>query len=166
MAAIMCLGPLAGADDKPQTKVKDPALERARREVRMLDDIYKTSIVLITTHYVRDENDLPAGSAFKALFEAVEEKGWHQVRLLDASGEPVNDENEPAAGFEQRAVKQLLAGKAAYDEVVTEGDKRFLNAATAIPVVMDKCILCHENYRSAPKGQAIGALRYKVPVLD
>ena len=27
-------------------------IERARREVRLLDDIYKTAIVLITTHYV------------------------------------------------------------------------------------------------------------------
>ena len=57
---------------KPET---DAAVERARREVRMLDDIYKTSIVLITTHYVHDDDDLPAGAAFKALFAGVKEKG-------------------------------------------------------------------------------------------
>ena len=49
---------------------KDPAVERARREVRMLDDIYKTAIVLVTENYVHDDTDLAAGSAFKALFEA------------------------------------------------------------------------------------------------
>ena len=54
----------------------------------MLDDIYKTAVVLITTHYVKDENDLPAGTAAKALFAAIEKKGWHQVKLLDVSGEP------------------------------------------------------------------------------
>lgn len=144
----------------------DPAVERARREVRMLDDIYKTSVVLITTHYVDDKNSLPAGSAFRALFAAVKEKGWHEVRLLDATGEPYNDENLPKEGFEQRAVKELLSGKASYDEVVTEGEKRFLLAATSIPVVMDKCIMCHENYRNVAKGKAIGALGYKVPVLE
>lgn len=145
---------------------KDPAVERARREVKMLDDIYKTSIVLITTHYVHDDNDLPAGSAFKALFSAVEEKGWHKVRLLDATGEPYEEANLPKTAFEKKAIKQLLNGKAVYDEVIEKDGKRFLAAATAIPVVMDKCIMCHENYRNVPKGKAIGALGYQIPILD
>lgn len=153
-----------GAAAKPDKA--DPAVERARREVRMLDDIYKTAIVLITTHYVEDDNDLPAGSAFKALFSAVKEKGWHEVRLLDATGEPYEPGNSPKAGFEKKAIGELLKGKPVYEEVVTEDGKRFLKSATAIPVVMDKCIICHENYRNVPKGQAIGALGYKVPILD
>ena len=128
--------------------------------------VYKTSVVLITTHYVDDKNSLPAGSAFRALFAAVKEKGWHEVRLLDATGQPYNDENLPKEGFEKRAISEILSGKASYDEVVTEGEKRFLLAATAIPVVMDKCVMCHENYRDVAKGKAIGALGYKVPVLE
>ena len=83
---------------------KDPAVERARREVRLLDDIYKTSIVLITTHYVDGKDSLPAGSAFKALFETVAKKGWHEVRLLDATGDPYEPNNEPKEGFEKRAI--------------------------------------------------------------
>ncbi len=144
----------------------EPSVERARREVRMLDDIYKTAIVLITEHYVKANSDLAAGSAFKALFEAVEKKGWHSVRLVDATGEPYSEGNSPKDGFEKKAIKELLAGKSSVDEVITEGDKRFLLTATAIPVVMEKCIMCHENYRNVPKGQAIGALSYKVPVLE
>ena len=142
------------------------ALERTRREVRMLDDIYKTSIVLITTHYVDGKDSLPAGSAFKALFEAVKKKGWHEVRLLDATGDPYEPNNAPKEGFEKRAIAKLLAGQPAYDEVVTEEGKQYLLAATAIPVVMDKCTLCHENYKGLPAGKAIGALGYKVPILD
>ncbi len=141
-------------------------VERARREVRMLDDIYKTSIVLITTHYVDGKESLPAGSAFKALFAEVKKKGWHEVRLLDATGDPYESSNAPKEGFEKRAVAKLLAGQPAYDEVVTEEGKQYLLAATALPVVMDKCILCHENYRGLPAGKAIGALGYKVPILD
>jgi hypothetical protein len=49
----------------------DPALQRTRREVRMLDDVYKTAIVLITKHYVEENSDLAAGQAFKALFGAM-----------------------------------------------------------------------------------------------
>lgn len=147
-------------------EAKDPAVERARREVRMLDDIYKTAIVLITEHYVHDDTDLAAGSAFKALFKAVGKKGWHTVRLVDATGKPYSDLNLPKDGFEKKSIEQLLEGKTFVDEVVVEGDKKFLLAATAIPVVMEKCIMCHENYRNLPKGKAIGALSYKVPILD
>jgi hypothetical protein len=145
---------------------KDPAVERARREVKMLDDIYKTAIVLVTEHYVKDDSSLAAGSAFKALFEAVGKKGWHDVRLVDATGQPYSDLNLPKGGFEKEAVKQILEGKPAVDKVVVEGDKKFLLAATAIPVVMEKCIMCHENYKDVPKGKAIGVLSYKVPILD
>ncbi|MDG1893285.1 MAG: DUF3365 domain-containing protein [Fuerstiella sp.] len=163
---IDCPRSAQGIADEARDTPSDAAVERARREVRLLDDIYKTSIVLITTHYVHDDDDLPAGSAFKALFAAVKKKGWHEVRLLDATGEPYNDENTPKKGFEKKAVKQLLKGAAVYNEVVTEGDKRNLLAATAIPVVMDKCVMCHENYKNVPKGKAIGALGYKVPIID
>ncbi|MEQ1826837.1 MAG: DUF3365 domain-containing protein [Pirellula sp.] len=145
---------------------KDPATERTRREVRMLDDIYKTAIVLVTTHYVTGKESLPAGSAFKALFAAVKEKGWHEVRLLDATGDPYEPSNAPKEGFEQRAVKKILGGEAYYDEVVTENNKKFLLAATTIPVVMEKCTVCHENYKGVAKGKAIGALGYKLPILD
>jgi len=107
------------SDDAP----KDAAVERARREVQMIDTIYKTSIVLITEHYVNNEDELPAGEAFI---------------------------NRPKEGFEQTAVKKLVAGEAVYDEVVTENGKRFLNSATAIPVVMKKCIMCHDNYEGSP----------------
>jgi hypothetical protein len=145
---------------------KDPATERARREMRMLDDIYKTSIVLITTHYVDNKDSLPAGSAFKALFAAVKDKGWHEVRLIDGTGDPYEVSNAPKEGFEQRAIKKLLAGEASYDEVTTEGNKKYLLAATAIPVVMEKCTLCHDSYKNVPKGKAIGALGYRIPIQD
>ena len=44
--------PKTGTANEPMAveDAKDPAVERARREVRMLDDIYKTAIVLIRGH--------------------------------------------------------------------------------------------------------------------
>ncbi len=96
----------------------------------------------------------------------MKEKGWHEVRLIDATGQPYLDENLPQEGFETRAVRQLLSGKASYDEVVTEDGKRYLLAATSVPVVMEKCMMCHENYETVPENQAVGALSYKVPVQD
>ena len=78
------------------SKKADRALERTRKTVRMLDDVYKSAVVLITDKYVNDEDDFPAGSAAIALFDAVKQKNWHEVKLLDVSGEPYDDvELEP-----------------------------------------------------------------------
>lgn len=87
LAVAVTLGLLASmpADEKAPA---EPAVERTRKTVRMLDDLYKTAVVLITTHYVNDTKDLSAGSAAVALFDAMKKKGWHEVRILDATGEP------------------------------------------------------------------------------
>jgi hypothetical protein len=138
-----------------------PEIERARREVRLLDDIYKSAIVLITKHYVDDKSDLAAGEAFKVLFNGMKEKGWHEVRLLDGTGEPLNDVNRPQDDFERQAIKAMLAGKPYYEELATRDGKQYLRAATPVPVVMDKCILCHENFRGK---KIIGALGYTLPL--
>lgn len=58
-----------------EAAAKDPAVERTRKQVRMLDDLYKTAVVLITTHYVDEASDLAAGEAAVALFAAMKEKG-------------------------------------------------------------------------------------------
>jgi hypothetical protein len=154
------LRPAAAADNRPGA-ADAVELERARREVRLLDDIYKTAIVLITKHYVDDKSDLAAGEAFKALFDGVKEKGWHEVRLLDATGEPVNGENVPQDDFEKNAIKALLAGKPYYEEQAEKDGKRYLRAVTPIPIVMEKCTLCHSHYRDQ---KVIGALGYTLPL--
>jgi len=143
---------------------KDAALERTRKQVKMLDDLYKTAVVLITTHYIEDDSSLPAGTAAIALFDAMKKKGWHEVRLLDASGEAIEDKNYPKDDFEKKAVKMLKAGKPYFDEVVNRDGKRYLRAATPIPVVMKKCTMCHSNYEKFKKGEPIGALSYTIPI--
>ena len=156
----------AKSDDKqtaPETEA-DKAVKRAIREVKMLDDIYKGGIVMITKNYVNGDEDLPAGTAFKKLFEAAKKNGWHEVRLVDATGDPNNEENVAISDFEKRAIKELKAGKPFVDETITQKDKRYLLAATPIPVVMEKCTMCHSNYEFDKKGVVIGALTYRVPI--
>ena len=79
----------------------DAAIERTRKTVRMLDDIYKGGIVAITANYEKEES---------------------------ADG------------------------------------KRVLRVATPVPVVFEKCIMCHDNYADVPAGQAIGALTYSIEI--
>jgi hypothetical protein len=168
MMGILAVGIVGGYYLVDQTEAaapkKDAAVERTRKTVRMLDDIYKTAVVLITTHYVTEESDLPAGAAAIALFDAVKKKGWHEVRLLDVAGEPINEANVAKDEFEKKAIALLKSGKPYYDEVVTIKGKRHLRAVTPIPVVLEKCIMCHENYKKAKKGEPIGALAYTIPV--
>lgn len=143
-------------------KLADPAVERTRKQVLMLDDLYKSAIVLITDKYVNDSDDLPAGSAFQALFAAMKKKGWHEVRLVDATDAPLRPKNAPADDFEKEAIKRLLEGKAGHEQIVEKDNKRYLRSATAIPVVLKKCIMCHPHYEDAKPGQAIGALSYTI----
>ena len=162
LAAVGSFLQPARAQLAPQ--ITDPAVERARREVRMLDDIYKGGIVTITEHYVNDEDAIPAGTAFKRLFEAAAEKGWHKVRLLDATGDPYNDENVADDEFDRDAIQQLVAGKDRVEAIEEREGIRHLRVVTPIPVVFEKCTMCHDHYADVPKGQPIGALSYLLPI--
>jgi hypothetical protein len=147
-----------------EKKNEDPAVARARKQVQVLDDIYKSAIVIITEHYVEEDSDLAAGAAFQKLFDVVKKKGYHEVRLLDATGEPYEKKNLPQDDFEKEAVAALKAGKQSPEKIVEKDGKRFLRVATPIPVVMKKCVMCHPAYEKAPAGQAIGALGYTIPI--
>jgi ElaB/YqjD/DUF883 family membrane-anchored ribosome-binding protein len=151
---------VASAEEQKQ----DAALARARKTILMLDDIYKTAVVLITATYVEDEDDVSAGVAAKLLFQAIGKKGWHDARLIDVSGEPYNSDNVANDDFEKKAVKAMKSGKANYDEVIKRDDGRYLRAMTAVPVVMKKCVMCHENYKDAKPGEAIGAISYTLKI--
>jgi uncharacterized protein DUF3365/methyl-accepting chemotaxis protein-like sensor len=142
----------------------DAAIARTRKQVLMLDDLYKTAIVLVTEHYVDETSDLAAGAAFQKLFEAMRKKGHHDVRLLDATGQPYDDDNSPRDDFEKSAIAALKAGKPTYEQVVTQNGKQLLKLATPIPVVTQKCTICHPAYEKAAAGQPIGALGYTIAI--
>ena len=167
---VVCLsGALAGAGLcasalAQEKKADDPAVARARKHVLMLDDLYKTAIVLVTEHYVDEVSDLAAGAAFQKLFDAMRQKGHHDVRLLDATGQPYNEKNVPRDDFEKAAIAALKAGKPTYEQIVDNNGQRYLKLATPIPVVMKKCTLCHPAYEQAKAGQPIGALGYTIAV--
>ena len=143
---------------------KAAAIDRARQTVKMLDDIYKGGIVTITDKYVTEDSEIPAGTAFKQIFAIAKEKGWHEARLLDLTGEPYSDENVPVDEFELRAAKKVAAGTGFYEEIEEAEDGKYFRAMTAIPVVMEKCIRCHSNYEDLPEGQAIGAMGYRLKI--
>ena len=150
---------------EPLKTADESAVERTRQTVRMLDDVYKTAVVLITDKYVDSEDDFAAGSAAIALFEAIEKKGWHRVRLLDVSGKPYDSANVAVDEFEKKAVEKIKKGDTFVNEVETDAKgEKFLRAMTPIPVVLAKCAICHAHYRDVPAGKPIGALSYRVPI--
>jgi len=164
---IAWAGPQQQREENQKQQVQVPravSLPVARREVRMLDDIYKLAIVLITDKYVHTEADFPAGAAAVQWFKAIGKRGWHQVRLVDVSGEPADEANLPRDGFEKYAVQQLRQGKAYVERIEQVGGRRVYRAATPVPVVMAKCVMCHENYKQVKPGQPVGALVYTIPL--
>lgn len=149
----------AGKEKASAAKPSPEAVERARREVKMLDDLYKTTIVFINDTYVKDGNDVAAGEIARELFAAMSKKGWHDARLVDATGKPLNDENEPRDEFEKTANKKILAGETYYEEIQQEAGKNYLRAATLVPVVNQKCTICHPGHKV---GEVLGTVSYKI----
>lgn len=148
-----------------EKKKPDPAaVKRAEKMVKMLDDVYKTTIVMVTSKYVKEENDYPAGRLAVRLFETISKKGYHNVQLLDVSGKPYNPKNVADDPFEKTAVKKLKKGAKYYEKIVYKDGKPYLRAMTYVPVVLDKCVLCHPHYKNAKKGAAIGAISYTIPI--
>jgi len=135
--------------------------EQARREVRLLDDLYKTAIVYMNDVYVEDADSVAAGETARDLFAAMKAKGWHEARLVDATGEPLNDDNRPQNDFEKTAIEKIKRGETYYDRVVDEEGRKYLRAATLVPVVNAKCVICHPGTKV---GAVIGAISYKIPL--
>ena len=87
-----------------------------------------------------------------------------QGGLIDAAGDPYSSSNVAKDDFDKEGIRQMKLGKDFYEQVVHKDGKAYLRAMTPVPVVMEKCIMCHANYKLAKKGEAIGALTYKVPI--
>ncbi|MCA9129408.1 MAG: DUF3365 domain-containing protein [Planctomycetales bacterium] len=165
--AIVLIAYAGIAQDDRNARSTPPAraVERTRDTVKMLDDIYKTAVVLITDKYVHTEDDFPAGSAAVALFDAIDKKGWHTAQLLDVTGDPYDSENVADDEFEKQAVAKIKNGEKFVEQVEKDAEGKFvLRAMTPVPVVMAKCVLCHPHYQDVPEGAAIGAISYSVPI--
>lgn len=167
---LVCLwigrgGPAVSADEaKAAKQPEEAAVARTRKTVQMLDNVYKQTIVLITDKYVHSENDFPAGSAAVILFRKISESGSHEVRLIDATGMPYEAKNVARDEFEKEGLKRLKGGEAYYEKVVEQDGKPRLRALTPVPVVMKKCVMCHEHYAQAKPGEPIGAISYSLPI--
>lgn len=160
VAALAWSRTAARAEDE---KGPDPkAVARTRETAKMLDDLYKNFVVHITATYVKQQERTPAATVAKRVFGAMNSKGHHNGRLIDATGEPQNPANAPKSDFEKRAVKQIKAGKGYVDEVAKDSKGRpVLRVATVVPVVMKACIKCHPSHK---EGDVLGALVYELPI--
>ncbi len=163
ICAVRTQSPVAAATPKSGEPDK-AAVERSRKIVRMLDDVYKQAIVLITDKYVHGEDDFAAGSAAVLWFENISKNGSHQVRLIDATGEPYDEKNVAQDDFEKAGIERLKAGDAFYEQVVPKASGYALRAMTPVPVVMQKCVMCHPHYASVEKNRPIGAISYMIPI--
>jgi len=140
---------------------RDKNLRGARRETKMLDTLYKTAIVSVTQTYVEDDSSTAAITTFQPVLKAMKDGKWHEVRLVDGLGEPINPDNAPKDAFEKRAIKEMLAGMEVVDEVEMIDGQEFLRTMTILPMALDKCVLCHENYRGK---KIVGGVSFQVPL--
>jgi len=147
---------LSGQVLRAQAPKVDPALERTREQVKMLDELYKNAVVSVNARY----EGPPAIKVAKDVFGAMEKSGWHKAKLVDATGTPQNEANLPQTDFEKRAAEAMRAGKPYYEEVAGADAGRKLYVATVVPAVAKKCATCH----GTKEGDLLGFIRYEIPV--
>lgn len=164
LAAVALVAASLPGEEKPAGQPDPQAVQRSRETVQLLDGVYKQAVVLITEKYVHKEDDFPAGSAAVELFRRIGEGGTHQVRLIDATGQPYEPKNVAQDDFERQGIKLLKEGKVYHDEVIIKEGRPYLRAITPVPVVMKKCVMCHSHYADAKEGEPIGALSYEFPI--
>ena len=161
--SLIAIGLATFRGEAPAGDKKDPdkaALERTRDQVKMLDDLYKTAVVSITNSYVEGQSSVPAAMVAKDVFAAMHKKGYHTARLIDATGKPKNKANVAKTDFEKKAVDEMKAGKAYYEEVAAVDGKHVLRVATVVPTVLKQCAVCHGK----KEGTLLGAIIYELPV--
>ena len=157
---VIPIGPAEPVAAQEPAKPDPAAVERARQEVKKLDDLYKTAVVGITKTYVEQQADTPAATVAKALFEAMHQKGYHHTRLIDATGKPKNKKNVAETEFEKKAVAAMQDGKTYVEEVGEKDGKPVFRAGTVVPAVMSQCAVCH----GGKEGRLLGAIVYELPI--
>jgi hypothetical protein len=158
LVAYSGTGPVRAEDKKPEPD--KAAVERAREQVKMLDDLYKTAVVQMTKLYVGQQGEIPAAVVAMEVFDVMRKKGYHNARLVDVIGKPKRKENVAKTDWEKRAVEQVKAGKAYYEEVGERDGKPVFRAVTAVPAVMKECAACHR----VKEGDQLGAIVYELPI--
>jgi len=154
-------GPSAESVSAKEPSNPDPAaVERAREEVKKLDDLYKTAVVGITKTYVEQQADVPAAAVAKVVFAAMHEKGYHDARLIDATAKPKNKQNVAQTDFEKKAVAAMKDGKTYVEEVGEKDGKPVFRAGTIVPAVLAQCAVCH----GGKEGRLLGVIVYEVPI--
>lgn len=139
----------------------EKAVKRARRMVKILDEMYKTFIVLITDEYVEDDTMFSALTVSKKVFEKMSTKGWYKARLLDATGDPHNPENSPRTKFERDAIEAFINGKSFYERTEEIGGEYYYKAAASVSIVTNGCTICHPYNKH---GDLLGGFSYTFPL--
>ena len=162
---VVCAS-LAVTSDRAEVDAAEPnapdkaAVDRTREQVKMLDDLYKTAVVKITKVYVGQQGEVPAALAAMEIFHEMKKKGWHDARLVDASGKPKSKANVAATDFEKKAVAAMKTGKDYYEEIGENNGKPVFRAATIVPAVMKECAVCHR----VKEGTLLGTIVYELPI--
>lgn len=143
---------------------EESAVARARKQVRMLSDLYGTAVVLMTENYVEDASSTSAATLTVKIFKAMKEKGYHDASLIDATGQPLNPGNVAKDDFERAAAERIKAGDTWYEQVTERDGKPYFRAATPVPLLMQKCVYCHPNYEGAKLGEVVGLVSYGVAI--
>lgn len=156
--AFSVLRAVTAAPKSTSGSIERVTLPEGRRQVRMMDDVYKTAVVATHQMYVQDPGTPAAVIWAKQVINKLKGKGWPDARIFATHDRPLNPENAPADSFERNAAAAFKKGKVSYEEVAS-GELRY---ATDLRLLDKKCVMCH--VRGKP-GDLVGGVSYRVPLI-
>ena len=134
-------------------------IEQARQRLRMVHDIYETTLLAMHRHYfVPGKEKVIPSRAMEDVFYRMNKRWGIQARWLAVSAQAMNIDHKPRNAFEKAAVRALIREKPSHEEVKQGTYRR------AGPIILfANCIRCHTSQRRKPIAGLILSIPVKKP---
>lgn len=151
--ALSCL-PLSNAVRADSPEIDTDAVQTARETTESLINALLAAVLDITSRTTA-ENVVPNSQAISLLLPHARPA----YRLLDITGEPIDPRNRPRGRAEREAAERAAQGEST--EILR---RRALKTYVPLPLAVENCVACHDNYAGLELGTIVGVIAVKAPL--
>jgi hypothetical protein len=147
---------------EPKSPDEKVAVAEARKQARLMHQIYASTLGVMHHHYFRREGAVLPARAMEDVFEKLEDQTKIKARWIAVNTPPMSINHKPETAFELKAAEEIAAGNSEYERVENGEYKR----AGGIPLGVG-CVGCHTKvFQTAAKTPRFAGLVISIPVKD
>lgn len=138
------------------------AVEKARDRAENMHEVYEATLEMLHHRYFHRDRSLLPARAMEDIFADMKRRTNVDARWISVNTKAMNIDHEPKSDFEKQAVREIAAGKPAYEAVDADVYRR----ATAIPLKAG-CVGCHAGaFAASSKTTRFAGLVISVPLSE